>query len=55
MQKAPTVLPMAAGLLPFLRHGNSPSRRLLLVALVALACNVALATLAWFLVGLIMR
>jgi hypothetical protein len=53
MQKAPTVLPMAAGLLPFLRHGNSPSRGWLL--LVALACNVALATLAWFLVGLIMR
>jgi hypothetical protein len=41
------------GLPPFLRHGNSPRWGRLF--LVALAYNVALATLAWFLVGLVMR
>jgi hypothetical protein len=41
------------GLPPFLRHGNST--RWGRLGLVALAYNVALATLAWFLVGLLMR
>jgi hypothetical protein len=47
MQKALAVLPMAAGLPSFLRHGNSPSWCRLL--LVAPACNVTLAAVAWFL------
>jgi hypothetical protein len=45
MQKALAVLPMAAGLPSFLRHGNSWCRLLL----VAPACNVTLAAVAWFL------